>query len=131
MFNYYLAKGTKGIISYHTQIDSIDSTTYKLQCPKHIQNIAISSLSNFTCNYVPKFGKYEVEEFVAEMILISIAEGDITKLMNTEISFDDSPYNKGFYQKERVRELILSYCTIISEKNGIVELNYIGRPTSN
>lgn len=31
MFNYYLAKGTKGIISYHTQIDSIDSTTYKLQ----------------------------------------------------------------------------------------------------
>lgn len=131
MFNYYLAKGTKGIISYHTQIDSIDSTTYKLQCPKHIQNIAISSLSNFTCNYVPKFGKYEVEEFVAEMILISIAEHDITKLMNTEISFDDSPYNKGFYQKERVRELILSYCTIISEKNGIVELNYIGKPTSN
>ena len=128
MFNYYLAKGTKGIISYHTQIDSIDSTTYKLQCPKHIQNIAISSLSNFTCNYVPK---YEVEEFVAEMILIAIAEHDITKLMNTEISFDDSPYNKGFYPKERVRELILSYCTIISEKNGIVELNYIGRPTSN
>lgn len=131
MFNYYLAKGTKGIISYQTQIDSIDSTTYKLQCPKHIQNIAISSLSNFTCNYVPKFGKYEVEEFVAEMILIAIAEHDITKLMNTEISFDDSPYNKGFYQKERVRELILSYCTIISEKNGIVELNYIGKPTSN
>lgn len=131
MFNYYLAKGTKGIISYHTQIDSIDSTTYKLQCPKHIQNIAISSLSNFTCNYVPKFGKYEVEEFVAEMILIAIAEHDITKLMNTEISFDDSPYNKGFYPKERIRELILSYCTIISEKNGIVELNYIGRPTSN
>ena len=131
MFNYYLAKGTKGIISYHTQIDSIDSTTYKLQCPKHIQNIAISSLSNFTCNYVPKFGKYEVEEFVAEMILIAISEHDITKLLNTEISFDDSPYNKGFYQKERVRELILSYCTIISEKNGIVELNYIGRPTSN
>jgi len=131
MFNYYLAKGTKGIISYHTQIDSIDSTTYKLQCPKHIQNIAISSLSNFTCNYVPKFGKYEVEEFVAEMILISIAEHDITKLMNTEISFDDSPCNSGFYTKERVRELILSYCTIISEKNGIVELNYIGRPTSN
>lgn len=131
MFSYYLAKGTKGIISYHTQIDSIDSTTYKLQCPKHIQNIAISSLSNFTCNYVPKFGKYEVEEFVAEMILISIAEHDITKLMNTEISFDDSPYNSGFYPKERVRELILSYCTIISGKNGIVELNYIGRPTSN
>lgn len=131
MFNYYLAKGTKGIISYHTQIDSIDSATYKLQCPKHIQNIAISSLSNFTCNYVPKFGKYEVEEFVAEMILIAIAEHDITKLMNTEISFDDSPYNKGFYPKERVRELILSYCTIISEKNGIIELNYIGRPTSN
>lgn len=131
MFNYYLAKGTKGIISYHTQIDSIDSTTYKLQCPKHIQNIAISSLSNFTCNYVPKFGKYEVEEFVAEMILIAIAEHDITKLMNTEISFDDSPYNSGFYPKERVRELILSYCTIISGKNGIVELIYIGRPTSN
>lgn len=131
MFNYYLAKGTKGIISYHTQIDSIGSTTYKLQCPKHIQNIAISSLSNFTCNYVPKFGKYEVEEFVAEMILIAIAEHDITKLMNTEISFDDSPYNSGFYPKERVRELILSYCTIISGKNGIVELIYIGRPTSN
>lgn len=131
MFNYYLAKGTKGIISYHTQIDSIDSTTYKLQCPKHIQNIAISSLSNFTCNYVPKFGKYEVEEFVAEMILIAIAEHDITKLMNTEISFDDLPYNSGFYSKEKVRELILSYCNVISEKNGIVELNYIGRPTSN
>lgn len=100
MFNYYLAKGTKGIISYHTQIDSIDSTTYKLQCPKHIQNIAISSLSNFTCNYVPKFGKYEVEEFVAEMILIAIAEHDITKLMNTEISFDDSHTTKDSTQKK-------------------------------
>ena len=60
MFNYYLAKGTKGIISYHTQIDSIDSTTYKLQCPKHIQNIAISSLSNFTCNYVPKVWSWRI-----------------------------------------------------------------------
>lgn len=68
---------------------------------------------------------------MAEMILISIVKKDITKLMNTEISFDDSPYNSGFYPKERVRELILSYCTIISEKNGIVELIYIGRPTSN
>lgn len=29
MFNYYFAEGT----SYHTQIDSIDSTTYKLHCP--------------------------------------------------------------------------------------------------
>ena len=80
---------------------------------------------------MPKFGKYEVEEFVAEMILIAIAEHDITKLMNTEISFDDLPYNSGFYSKENVRELILSYCNVISEKNGIVELNYIGRPTSN
>lgn len=101
MFNYYLAKGTKGIISYHTQIDSIDNTTYKLNCPRQIQNIAISNLLEFTNNHVPKFGKYEVEEFVAEMILIAIAEHDITKLMNTEISFDDSPYDKGFYPKER------------------------------
>lgn len=129
-YTYYFAKGKKGIISYHTQIDSTDSTTYKLQCPKHIQNIAISNLSKFTCNHVPKFGKYEVEEFVAGMILISIAEHDITKLMNTEISFDDSPYNSGYYPKEKVRELILSYCTIISDKDGIVELNYIGSPKS-
>ena len=48
MFNYYLAKGTKGIISYHTQIDSIDNTTYKLNCPRQIQNIAISNLLEFT-----------------------------------------------------------------------------------
>lgn len=131
MFNYYFSKGKKGIVSYHTQIDSNDTTTYNLKCSKELQNTAISNLSDFTCLYVPKFGKYEVEEFVAEMILIAIAEHDITKLMNTEISFDDSPYNSGFYPKERVRELILSYCTIISEKNGIVELNYIGSPTSN
>lgn len=130
MFCTYFAKGKKGIVSYHTQIDSNDTTTYNLKCSKELQNAAISNLSDFTCLYVPKFGKYEVEEFVAEMILISIAEGDITKLMNTEISFDDLPYNSGFYSKENVRELILSYCNVISEKNGIVELNYIGRPTS-
>lgn len=129
MIDYYFAEGRKGIISYHTQIDSIDSTTYKLHCPRQIQNIAISNLLEFTNNHVPSFGKYEVEEFVAEMILIAIAEHDITKLMNTEISFDD-PYNKGFYPKEKVRELILSYCTTISKKDNVIELNYIGSPTS-
>lgn len=130
MFCTYFSKGKKGIVSYHTQIESND-TTYNLKCSKELQNAAISNLSDFTYLYVPKFGKYEVEEFVAEMILIAIAEHDITKLMNTEISFDDLPYNSGFYSKEKVRELILSYCNVISEKNGIVELNYIGRPTSN
>lgn len=130
MIDDYFAEGRKGIISYHTQIDSIDTITYKLHCPRQIQNIAISNLLEFTNNHVPAFGKYEVEEFVAEMILIAIAEHDITKLMNTEISFDDSPYNKGFYPKEKVRELILSYCTTISKKDNVIELNYIGSPTS-
>lgn len=37
MFNYYLAKGKKGIVSYHTQIDSNDTTTYNLKCSKELK----------------------------------------------------------------------------------------------
>ena len=34
------------------------------------------------------------------------------------------------YSKEEVRELILSYCNIISDKNGIIVLDYLGKPNS-
>lgn len=67
---------------------------------------------------------------MAEMILISIVKKDITKLMNTEISYGEFPYRSGYYSKEDVRELILSYCNIISDKNGIIVLDYLGKPNS-
>lgn len=130
MFCAYLAKGKKGIVSYHTQLDLADTTIYKVTCSNRLKKIAFSDFSNFTCNHTPCFGKYEVEEFVAEMILISIVKKDITKLMNTEISYGGFPYRSGYYSKEDVRELILSYCNIISDKNGIIVLDYLGKPNS-
>lgn len=120
------SKGQSGIITYSTSYNPKDNTTYLVVCDKAILDCAISNFTDFICLKVPRFGKYEVEEFVAKMLLISLIQGDITALMNTEISYDDSPYNDGEYSKDTIIKCILEYCEVIREENNIVTLKYLG-----
>lgn len=91
-------------------------------------NCATSDFSDFIISKVPKFGKYEVEEFVANMLTLALVKGNITELMNTTISFDDGPYNNGYYSKNKIREKIFEFSEIISKENSIITLKYLGKP---
>lgn len=122
------SQGKYGIISYSIKQDKNDYTTYLVKCDKELLNCATSDFFDFIISKVPKFGKYEVEEFVAKMLLVALAQGDITSLMNTTISFDDAPYNNGYYSKNKIREKIFEFSEIISKKDGIITLKYLGKP---
>lgn len=122
------SQGKYGIISYSIKQDKNDDTTYLVQCDKELFDYATSDFYGFINSKIPKFGKYEVEEFIAKKLILSLIEGDITELMNTTISFDDEPYNSGYYSKNTVRENILKFCKIIRQKNGIITLKYLGHP---
>lgn len=122
------SQGNYGIVSYSVEQDEKDDTTYLVQCDKELLNCATSDFFDFIISKVPKFGKYEVEEFVAKMLLVALAQGDITSLMNTTISFDDAPYNNGYYSKNKIREKIFEFSEIIRNENGIITLKYLGKP---
>lgn len=121
------SKGYYGIVAYSTKKDKKDDTTYLVQCDKSLLDYAISNFSDFIISKVPKFGKYEVEEFVAKKLILALVQGDITELMNTTISFDDIPYNNGYYSKNKIREKIFEFSEIIRNENGIITLKYLGK----
>lgn len=124
------SQGKYGIISYSIKQDKNDDTTYLVKCDKELFDYATSDFYGFIISKIPKFGKYEVEEFVAKKLILALIEGDITELMNTTISFDDEPYNSGYYSKNTVREKILEFCEIISKEKGVVTLKYLGKPNT-
>lgn len=131
MANVNFTKGKSGIITYSTSCNPKENTTYLVVCDKSILNFAISNFIDFICLKVPRFGKYEVEEFVAKMLLISLIQGDLTTLMNIEISYDDFPYNHGNYSKDTIRKYILEYCEVIRQENNVVTLKYLGKKKIN
>lgn len=124
------SQGNYGIISYSIKQDKNDDTTYLVKCDKELFDYATSDFYGFIISKIPKFGKYEVEEFVAKKLILALIEGDITELMNTTISFDDGPYISLDYSKNTVRENILKFCKIIRQKNGIITLKYLGHPNT-
>ena len=127
MANFQFSKGQSGIVTYSTANHLKDDTTYLVQCDKSLLDYAISNFSSFITSKTPKFGKYEVEEVVAKMLLLSLIQGDITALLNTQISYDDSPYNSADYSADTIRKRILEYCEIINLNNGIMTLKYLGK----
>ena len=63
-----IAKGTYGIINYTIEQD-LDAKTYLVEKNKELLSYAYFNFSSFINNKVPKFGKYEIEEFVANIIV--------------------------------------------------------------
>ena len=69
MTNVNFSKGKSGIITYSTS-QKLNDTIYLVQCDNELLDYATSNFSDFIISKVPKFGKYEVEEFIAKMLLI-------------------------------------------------------------
>lgn len=123
-----ISEGKYGIITYKIEKD-YSSTIYRVTCATELIIRAKENFSKFLALNVPKYGKYEVENFVAKMLLISLITGNITELFNTCISFDDYPYNSYFYSKDEIKESILQYCEVlnIDKEKDIITLKYQGK----
>ena len=127
-----ISEGRYGIVSYKTEKE-YDSTTYRIICSPELIFLAKANFCEFVNSYVPNYGKYEVEEFIAKMLLISLITGNVEELFNTSISYDDSPYNCGDYSKNTIKRSILQYCEIFHEdkERKLVTLKYHGKKLSN
>ncbi len=124
-----IAKGTYGIINYTIEQD-LDAKTYLVEKNKELLSYAYFNFSSFINNKVPKFGKYEIEEFVANIIVLALIKGDLTDLMNINISYYDFPYNDVSLAKEIIKKRILGYCEIVEENNNVVKLRYLGKKST-
>lgn len=62
----------------------------------------------FTTIYVPKFGKYEIEEFVShKMMEALLITRDITDLLNSELLCEDIPFNITRVKQPELEKAIL------------------------
>lgn len=115
-----------GIVSYTIDYEHWDGRKYLVECDSSLLERAKSNVHEFILSNTPKFGKFEVEEFIGNMICHCLIAKEITALMNMTVSYDDSPYNCGEYSKETVKNKILEFCNILSENETTVKLKYLG-----
>lgn len=119
-------EGSYGIFSYIIDYENWDGRKYFVECDSSLLELAKSNVHEFILSNTPKFGKFEVEEFIGSMICHCLIAKEITALMNMYISYDDSPYNCGKYSKENVKEQIMGFCEIFSQDENTVKLKYLG-----
>lgn len=128
-------EGRDGILNYtiEKKDDSTNYTTYKITCEPWLLLLANTNHFEFIDFYVPSYGKYEVEEFIAKRLLASLISGDITELFNTSISYYDYPYGYGEYSKDTIKKSILQYCEVLNVDNdkNVITLKYLGKKLSN
>ena len=79
----------------------------------------------FMDKYVPKYGKYEIEEYVAhalkEALLIT---KDATDILNTELLCDDFPYNVTKIPRTRLKEELLELFKVIEKGDNYTVLEF-------
>ncbi len=79
----------------------------------------------FETTYVPKFGKYEVEEFVGHFMKEALVMSkDITDLFNMELLCDDFPYNTTRVNVDTIRERLLKCFDIVKVENDTTHLMF-------
>lgn len=79
---------------------------------------------NFISTYVPKFGKYEIEEYVGYKIMEALfITKDITDLINSELLCDDTPYNITRIKQNYLEEQVMKCFDVVSQgPNNLVKL---------
>ena len=98
-----------GIVSYTIDNENSDGKLYFVECDNSLLERAKNNVHEFILDNTPKFGKFQVEEFIGNMICHCLIAKEITALMNMTVSYDDSPYNCGEYSKETVKNKILEF----------------------
>ena len=78
-------------------------------------------IREFNITYVPKFGKYEIEQFVGHMMLEALLiTKDITNLMNMDLLCEEYPYNAIKIDSDILKERVLKCFDIVkTERNSI------------
>lgn len=85
----------------------------------------MSEIKSFNITYVPKFGKYEVEQLVGQfMINALLISKDITDLFNMELLCEDFPYNVTRASKEIIRERLLKCFDVVKVENNTTYLKF-------
>lgn len=84
---------------------------------------------NFISTYVPKFGKYEIEEFVGyKMMEALFITRDITGLLNSELLCDDSPFNITRINRDYLKKQILKCFYVLDIDKNNVSLVFKWKP---
>lgn len=86
----------------------------------------------FIDTYVPKFGKYEIEQIVGHKIMEALfITKDITELLNSELLCDDSPFNITRVDSERLKEKLLKCFEVVKgnlSNSDVIQLMFKWKP---
>ena len=89
----------------------------------------MKNIREFNITYVPKFGKYEIEEFVGDCMRQAIFfSKDITDLFNMELLCDDFPYNETRVTSATIKERVLKCFEIVKKEKNITYLKFKWQP---
>lgn len=109
----------------------LNGKTYSILPGDEITEISNFGLPNFVTNYVPKFGKYEIEEYVGYALLEALLiTKDLTNLLNSELSFIE--YNNWIcfdaikIENEYLKRKVLELFEIIEENENQIFLKFKG-----
>ena len=79
----------------------------------------------FISTYVPKFGKFEIEEFVGYFMQEAIyITKDISNLFNMELLCDDSPFNITRVSSETIKKRLLQCFEVVKKENDVTYLKF-------
>ena len=88
-------------------------------------NDVMPKMSEFDTLYVPKFGKYEIEEFVGYFMRVALLiTKDITDLFNMELLCDDSPFNITEVSSKDIKEKLLKCFNVVKKVDNMTYLEF-------
>ena len=124
--NFMFQQGQKGPLQY-TIIpkDPKKRFDFRVKDDKLLK-LALTDFTSFVANHVPNFENFEIEEFIAEQLLISIAKKDINNILNLEIYYNQYfPYKVRVYTPNEISQKILDFCEVSQGK-----IFYLGKKNS-
>lgn len=82
-------------------------------------------VKHFTMQFVPKFGKYEIEDYIGnEMLKALLITKNITDLFNTDLVCDDSPFNVTNVDYKMIQTKLLPCFEVVSQESDKIELMF-------
>ena len=88
-------------------------------------NDIMPKISNFVLLYVPRFGKYEIEEFIGYFMRVALLiTKDITDLFNMNLLCDDSPFNVTEISSKIIKERLLECFNVIKKVGNTTYLEF-------
>lgn len=119
-------QGQKGQLHY-TIITKNPEKRFDFQVKdSELLKLAFTDFAYFMENYIPNFDFPEIEEFIAEQLLISFAKKDINNILNLEINYNQYyPYKVRVYTPNEISQKILEFCEVSKGK-----IFYLGKKNS-